>query len=302
MGDRSVEVVTAAPLGPIGWGVGLSIVTGIILVSLGYRKFQEWGVVARNIEGRTIVTAMGAAMVLTSVIVALLGQPFRFGADWPMLLFAHTVLLLAMALGGLLDDLFPEVRPVHGFTGHFGALFLKGRVTRGVVKAAIGGVAALWCGIVISHGVWAEGVVNGLIIALLASTINLLDVTPGRALKWWGLIMLVPLIVPDTQPYVVPLAMAAAIYAPLDLGRRAMMGDTGALALGASAGFVWCLLLSGSHWGLAVKLVLLTALVIVSVYAEMESLSRAIRRNPVLEYLDSLWVGPLRTRGGDQVR
>jgi hypothetical protein len=276
--------------------MALSVVIGCVSVALGYRRLREWGVLDTNLEGNRIVTALGAPLVLTGLLVALLGWAVGVNTEAAREVFPHCVLILVMGLGGLLDDLFPESRPVHGFVGHFGALFTRGRLTRGVVKAVLGGIVALWAGLKLAHGATAEGIVNGLIIGLMASTVNLLDVRPGRAVKWWCCFAVLPLLVPATQPLTLPLAVAVLIYAPLDLGRRAMLGDTGAFPLGANLGFCWCMILPDTSFGMAVRILMLAGLLIMNVYAEMGSLSRVIAGNGILQWLDELWVGPLRVR------
>ncbi len=270
---------------------------------MGYRKFREWGIVARNLEGRRIITALGAAVVVAALAAAFVGLVvFRFGVADVRLLILHAVLITVMCAAGLLDDLFPDARPVRGFLGHFGAFFTRGRLTRGATKAILGGAVALFVGAKLSHSGWGEAILNGLLIALSAAVLNLLDVRPGRAVKWWGLAIVLPVLVPATGPMVLPLVVAVLIYAPLDLARLAMLGDAGVLALGASAGMAWCVLLSGSVEGLILRIALVVFLAFVTVYSELSSLSKVIRGNPVLEYFDSLWVGPLETRGEDAIR
>lgn len=285
---------------PVLWGVLFSSVAAAVLVAVGYKRLREWGVTTANVEGRATVTAMGAPIVLAAVAAGILVWPFEFVSDLPYAGAMHSVLLVLMALGGLLDDLFPEVRPVKGFVGHFGALFGHGRLTRGAQKAIIGGIAALWAGWFLARGQWSIALLNGLVIALSASTLNLLDVWPGRAVKCWCVAAVVPLLVPTSMPLVLPLVVAVLIYAPIDFGRRAMLGDTGALALGASLGFTWCMILPETPLGLAARWLILALLVVMNVYAELGSLSKVIRQCPILDYLDSLWIGPLRVRPGDR--
>ena len=124
---------------PIVWGVLFSSVAGTVLVAVGYRRLREWGVTATNVEGRSIVTAMGAPIVLAALIAGILAWPFEFVAEGIYSGTMHGILLLLMALGGLLDDLFPEVRPVKGFAGHFGALHEDGSPGHAIL-----GSIALW--------------------------------------------------------------------------------------------------------------------------------------------------------------
>jgi UDP-N-acetylmuramyl pentapeptide phosphotransferase/UDP-N-acetylglucosamine-1-phosphate transferase len=274
----------------------LSLASGVVFVALGYRRFREWGILARNVEGQAIVTALGAPIVLSALAVAVVGWAFGFRPDAPWLTVTHSILLVVMGLGGLLDDLFPDSRKVRGFVGHFGALFARGRLTRGATKAVLGGAVSLWAGVQIAHGDIWEGLANGLIIGLVANSVNLLDVRPGRALKWWAVLVFLPLLRSNCLPLIMPLVVAVVLYSPLDLRKRAMLGDVGALAIGASVGFAWCVVLAEAPFGGVVRVAAAIGLIALNVYAELGSLSKVIRRSPVLEYIDSLWVGPLRAR------
>jgi hypothetical protein len=284
------------------WGIVFATIAGTVLVAVGYRRLREWGVTATNVDGRPTVTAMGAPIVLAGVAAWILAWPFDFVAGIPWAGAMHGALILLMALGGLLDDLFPEVRPVKGFVGHFGALFAKGRLTRGAQKAIIGGIASLCAGWFLARGQWSLAIIDGLIIALSASTLNLLDVRPGRAVKYWCLAVALPLLVPDTLPILLPLVVAVLVYAPIDFGRKAMLGDTGALALGASAGFTWCMILPDTSLGMTVRWIILIGLAITNIYAELGSISKVIRQCPILEYIDNLWTGTPEPRLGGRTR
>lgn len=189
---------------------------------------------------------------------------------------------------GVWDDRSPAAH-TRGFRGHLRALF-QGRLTSGAAKLVFGGLASLVAGFFISldnwHGLTSVPVVllNGLLIALCTNFINLLDLRPGRALKgffvlgiiaWW--------INPGTALLLIPLYAAAIVYAPLDLGARAMMGDAGSNVLGAAAGLALALSL-----GIEAKLAVAFILVAVHIYAEVASLSALIERVPPLRWLDRL--------------
>jgi UDP-GlcNAc:undecaprenyl-phosphate/decaprenyl-phosphate GlcNAc-1-phosphate transferase len=78
-----------------------------------------------------------------------------------------------------------------------------------------------------------------------------------------------------------PALLALALYAPLEARRRAMLGDTGANALGALLGVAACAVLPTA--GL---LVLALALAGLNWYAETHSLSTFIRARPLLDRCD----------------
>jgi hypothetical protein len=158
------------------------------------------------------------------------------------------------------------------------------------------------------------------VIALSANLVNLTDLRPGRALKaysvlavlgvlsvaWseWRTYTEVPEIVP---PPLSDAALSAIVGAFLlgvlllgpvaavwrfDLGERAMLGDAGANAMGALAGYV--LASNLPLWLLAVVAALLVALNLAS---ERFSFSRVIERNRFLRWIDDL--GRLRDDGID---
>jgi UDP-GlcNAc:undecaprenyl-phosphate GlcNAc-1-phosphate transferase len=148
------------------------------------------------------------------------------------------------------------------------------------------------------------------VIALSANTLNLFDLRPLRALKLFsfGFVLLLavsaaPLIFSGhgpalpawwplwlrggpQSPAVVagllgPAAAAALLYALLEARRRAMLGDTGANALGAMYGAAACVVLPALE-----QLALALALAALNLYAETHSLSALIRSHPLLNRLD----------------
>jgi hypothetical protein len=159
-------------------------------------------------------------------------------------------------------------------------------------------------------GAWALAT---LVIALSANFVNLTDLRPGRALKvytllaflgvlatgwhlWysgagaWGL-MGVSRPGPGTASWALAgaLLLAVALLGPVaavwrhDLGERAMLGDAGANAMGALAGYV--LASNLPLWLLAVAAALLIALNLAS---ERVSFSRVIEATPLLRWIDGL--------------
>jgi UDP-GlcNAc:undecaprenyl-phosphate GlcNAc-1-phosphate transferase len=78
-----------------------------------------------------------------------------------------------------------------------------------------------------------------------------------------------------------PALLAVALYAPLEARRRAMLGDTGANALGALLGVAACAVLP-----VAGLLLLALALTGLNLYAETHSLSALIRSHALLDRFD----------------
>lgn len=148
------------------------------------------------------------------------------------------------------------------------------------------------------------------VIALSANTLNLFDLRPLRALKLFGLgtalllsISAIPLLISGRLPALPvwwpawlrdppaapgtgigllgPALAAALLYLPLEARRRAMLGDTGANALGALSGVTAIVILPPLG-----QIALALALAALNLYAESHSLSALIRSHPLLDRLD----------------
>ena len=163
----------------------------------------------------------------------------------------------AVAAIGLADDLWSGAE--RGFRAHLGR-----RRTTGVLKLL---------GIPLVGLVATRRLSGALLVGLAANFLNQLDTRPGRALKAYLL--------------AAPLAGApvgtAVILAPYDLREMAMLGDSGANALGAMLGLSSVSKLTGrGRWAAIGALAGLTIL------GEKRSLGELIERTPGLRELDAL--------------
>jgi UDP-GlcNAc:undecaprenyl-phosphate/decaprenyl-phosphate GlcNAc-1-phosphate transferase len=171
-----------------------------------------------------------------------------------------------------------------GFRGHLGAL-RHGEVTTGTVK--LGGIGAV--GIVsaaLAGGGPADVVINAGLVAGSANLLNLFDLRPGRAIKV-ALACGAPGLIGTAAASGAPLAplppLAAALaLLPDDLGERAMLGDSGANALGA--------MLGAAAVGLPrpARIALLAGIAGLTVASEKVSFTKVIERTPALRWLDML--------------
>ena len=163
----------------------------------------------------------------------------------------------AVAALGLADDLWGGEE--RGFRGHLGR-----RRTTGVLKLL--GIPLV--------GLLATRRVSGaLLVGLAANFLNQLDTRPGRALKAYLL----------AAPLAGAPVGAAVILAPYDLREMAMLGDSGANALGAMLGLSSVSTLTErGRWVAIGALAGLTAL------GETRSLGELIERTPLLRRVDAL--------------
>jgi hypothetical protein len=163
----------------------------------------------------------------------------------------------AVAAIGLADDLWSGSE--RGFRAHLG----RGNTT-GVLKLV---------GIPLVGILATRRFSGGLLVGLAANFLNQLDTRPGRALKAYLL----------AAPFVGAPVGAAVSLAPYDLREMAMLGDSGANALGAMLGLSSVSKFTGrGRWAAIGALAGLTLL------GETRSLGKLIERTPVLRELDAL--------------
>jgi UDP-N-acetylmuramyl pentapeptide phosphotransferase/UDP-N-acetylglucosamine-1-phosphate transferase len=238
-------------------------------VTMGIRK--------ANHLGRRLPAAAG-------LLFGIVGLPaLLLSALGPSALRAGLIVIGAFAALGLLDDLFARGRQARGLRGHLSSL-VRGRVTTGAVKALGGLAAGAWAGAVLDPGRPGLIVLDALLIALCANFVNLLDLRPGRALKGFALLCVIPVGMSLNSLHLLgPLLAAAAVAAPSDLAGRTMMGDVGSNVLGGAAGLALAVCLGPTY-----RLVAVVILAIIHLACERYSLSEIIERMPVLRALDKL--------------
>jgi UDP-GlcNAc:undecaprenyl-phosphate GlcNAc-1-phosphate transferase len=267
--------------------VSLGVAVGVVPAAL--QGLRSQGFVRQNYRGVDVAFPAGIGMIAASLIALIplalideLGDSNVFRPDSGVVLAYVT----AVALLGLLDDLVGSARDdlPRGWRGHARAT-MRGGFSTGALKAA----GSLGVALFVLSGRGASAGEYLLSVALLVLTtnfFNLLDLRPGRSIK--VLILLgVGLTIGSTDVH--PLwtvglfAGPALVLLPLDLGERAMLGDTGSNMIGAIAG-LW-LVFTLSTLGQAIALGLIA---VATVYGEFRSLSELIERAPILRQLDSL--------------
>jgi UDP-GlcNAc:undecaprenyl-phosphate GlcNAc-1-phosphate transferase len=268
---------------------GGGMVLGAILASVLSAVTLRWRVqklFADNYRGRPVPVVLGIALATAAalgiVILGAVAGPSWHDARVRGVPGAALVVLVGLGLSGAWDDLKGDERP-RGFSGHLGSL-RRGTLTGGVVKLIAGGISGLVAGWLLG-GTLGEVLTIGLLVALSANLINLLDRGPGRAVKF-SLLVLLPLFLWGPRDWTVSAAAAGGallVVFPLDLRERGMLGDAGANPLGGLLGLG--LALSLPVWGRLVAIVLLLGLNLVS---ERWSFDSFISRTPALRWFDGL--------------
>lgn len=252
---------------------------GLLVQGMWLHLLRSSGLVVPNYQGKEIPVGQGPLFLGSAAFAFWLGDLVGF-VSMPVF-FPFLFLLAGMVLLGFIDDTLGNDQS-RGFRGHFKSLF-RGQLTTGGLKAIGGGFLAL----VVTSAMLEEPaqiLLAALVIALSANTVNLLDLRPGRALKFFWLGILILLFVPGSRLFVLlPLLGASLVWAPLDLRARAMLGDSGSNCLGASLGYSLVTTLSW-QWQVGVLVLFL----VLNLLSERYSFSAIIEKNPVLRFFDLL--------------
>ena len=198
------------------------------------------------------------------------------------------VAVIGSGLAGGLDDLV-GVTETKGIGGHLRAL-AGGEVTTGAIKiAAIGATGLLAAALHSRSGGRTQPLIvvaDGALIAGSANLVNLFDLRPGRALKVALLGATTMAIAPAQRA---PGAQSSAVIGTAlgllgeDLGERAMLGDTGANALGAALAVD-----AVRRWSPRARIIALVGVVATTLASERVSFTRLIADTPILDAIDQL--------------
>ena len=271
-------------------GLPLALAISLFVVPAGARGMRDAGLVRENYRGALLAFPLGAVLA-TTALVAL--APLAFLDDRGDLDLLEPDLrrwlpyLLGIAFLGFLDDSLGRGEAAatpRGWRGHWAAL-RSGSLSTGAIKAI--GALALAAYVVSGRGLEDWRYLADVILLILTTNLfNLLDLRPGRAEKALGLLG-------------AGLCLGAWTFAPLELlgifvgpvivgawltlGERAMLGDTGSNLIGAIAG-VWLLTALGAD----ARLIALGAVLALTIYGEIRSISATIDSVPPWRWLDSL--------------
>ena len=214
---------------------------------------------------------------------------------------ATAVAVLGAGAFGLVDDLGEDTTTrAKGLRGHLGAL-AQGRLTTGGLKVLGIGATALVVAALAPPaggaaarplGRAADTLASAALVAGAANLVNLLDLRPGRALKFTSLAA-APLVGTAGGGAACAVLGAASTAVEPDLAETDMLGDSGANALGAALGTA--VVLGAPR---PVRLVALGVVVGLTLASEKVSFTRVIERTPVLREIDAWGRRPAAPRAG----
>jgi hypothetical protein len=259
------------------------IVTGVSARTRFVGRGRRLAVVVPNHRGRPVPVVLGLVLLALLVPVPWVdSHVVRSPLPWRWSAWLVAGMLVVFA-AGYADDL--QAERLRGVRTHFAHL-RRGRVTTGIWKlVAAVGAALAWT--LVADGSVERVLLGTPVIAGMANLWNLLDVAPGRALKF-GVLAGVVLSVARVSSLAATAAGASAGLLFADVRERGMLGDGGANLLGFVLGIALYQRLS--IVGLAVAL---TAIVALHLLAETVTLSRVIRAVLPLRWFDDLGRIPL---------
>ncbi len=260
-GQRAVSAVARPRCFPPSAGFGCDARMTLDALRAGLEVEEVELPLAHRATGRDLGGFLHRARQLRDLLLAFGPQATSYrGLRLPLVGWVVGVLeprVAPVAAIGLADDVLGG--PERGFAGH-----LRAGATTGVLKLV---------GIPLAGLLATRRPSGALLVGLAANALNQLDTRPGRALKAYLLAAL---------PLGAPL-LPAVMLAPYDLREMAMLGDSGANALGAMLGLSSVDRFTGRRRWLAIG-----ALAGLNLLGEVTSLGTLIERAPVLRALDSL--------------
>jgi hypothetical protein len=239
-----------------------------------------------NYRGRPLGVWLGVAFVLALILSAMIVSLVPLIATghltaWGRRLLWIMVGVAAISTAGLYDDF--QQKRTRGIVRQL-AMLWKGRVSSGIVKlVVISSASALVVWMLGARG--ARWVAGAGVVAGAANLWNLLDVVPGRALKFFlPAAVVFALAAPGKYGTLAAIAVGAgALILVPDMLEVGMLGDAGSNVLGFIVGVGMLDALSTA--GLVVAL---AAILAFHFLAETVTLSRIIQDVPPLRWFDRL--------------
>ncbi len=232
----------------------------------------------KNYKGEAIITGGGLYFITGSIVVWFFYLIYNIGDRFTINQLIYLTLIIGAA--GFIDDL-AGGKKHQGFKGHFRSFF-DGHVTTGLLKAVIS-ATAVFLVIIVKEDNIIFMLSDLLLILLMTNLINLFDLRPGRALKFF-LLLCIPLLKNGEYfLYLIPIFLLMIRYLSLEFKGKVMLGDTGSNTLGVILGLGYV-----NTFNFQLRVILLIGLLFFNIEAERVSFSKIIQNNPVLNWFDHL--------------
>ncbi|MFP4660880.1 MAG: UDP-N-acetylmuramyl pentapeptide phosphotransferase [Halanaerobiales bacterium] len=245
-----------------------------------YRSWLvDFNLLKKNYKGQSVPVVGGVVLIVFSMLFYYILYLINFIERG--LLEIYLFIVIIIGLMGLLDDI-KGSKESQGLSGHLKSL-MKGYLTTGILKIIITLVLSILVSVQISNYNIYIHIINAAVITLMTNFLNLLDLRPGRSMKFFLIVsFLLILLKKNSIVYFLPLLAVFVFYFPFELKGRIMLGDSGANLLGAVLGFNTIIIIDSLFY----KLVIMLFLLFMNIISEKISFSSVISRNRTLRWID----------------
>jgi len=254
----------------------IAVLITILLLPIYKRILIKVDSVQKNFKGMEIPISVGGFIILLEMLLVLTMNTFN---NYDHLYILGSLLLITII--GTYDDLYGD-STIKGLRGHIRAFF-TGRITSGFLKAAIGGIIALFLGWYFGNNV-IERITNFLLILLMINALNLFDLRPGRAFKVFFILFSFLIFTTSflQQDKIAPIIFGILLIVFFeDIRAHIMLGDSGSNLLGLHLG-IWF----SMYFPILGQWIIIFLLIGLHIYTERYSLSTLIEKHKILKKID----------------
>ncbi len=239
---------------------------------------QKQGLLKKNYKNDMVPTGGGLLFIFSCVIVWSIFLIAGIGEK--EVIINYIFLTIIIGLTGFIDDIAGNKKN-QGFRKHFKKILDK-KLTTGCFKVIISTVTVSLV-IYEKNYTYYGFLLVLLLIILMTNFLNLLDLRPGRSIKFFILgFLFVVITLPEMLLYFIPFIILLP-YLAYELKGQIMMGDTGANVLGVILGYTFSFWVNQS--GL---IVMILSLLILNLLSEKYSFTKIIKENKILNWLDKI--------------
>lgn len=232
----------------------------------------------RNYANHIIPYSGGTIIYVSISILYILFYYFGEISFVKVLFFLAVISMVYMI--GLLDDLLGE-DGVKGLRGNINALASK-KISTGIIKAIFIILIACYIYFFFSEEYW---ILKGIITALITNLFNLLDLRPGRCIKFYYpfLTLFAFCNIRWTKELFIIFSIVISLYYLWDAYGFSMLGDSGSNLIGFITGLILSEVMGTN---IIVLVILLSILIVLQLLLDKYSLTKIIKSNPLLDYID----------------
>ncbi|WP_128896700.1 hypothetical protein [Longirhabdus pacifica] len=274
-----MEILSAAVI----WKSMLLLISIIFLYFKTYLFLLHNAFTTKNYRNKQIPQSMGIFLWVMLFLFTLIQSP---GSPSNIVIYVCMSIVFA---SGWLDDIVGNTL-VKGLKGHFYYWLHHKKMTTGLIKIGATTVASIVVALYIVGWSGAAFYIAVSTLLLNTNTYNLLDVRPGRTIKYFHLLFFVFILLEPVlwfEPWVIAMLVGTMVLFPKDIGEKMMIGDSGANLLGFTIGIM------SLHTSLWIQCSWLICLIGIHLIAERSAISYWIEKVAILRWFDQL--GRVRT-------